>query len=340
ATTVSKNEHVGNNYQQNSTVDHFPNSVVASPQPTAQQQSFYPNFYPGFPVPLVRPRNSLPPNLKPPNSPLQPPAGFYPESANLSQAKPPGLDTSLSDPIQLVRELQSNSSSGSGVNSESVPKINNAQSRPMSVPNDVQTPAAAVLAPPTPTNSGAGRSRPNSKFNQIFDHFAVLFPSATQEEVKNAIQEFRENQTDKKLSGKTMSQLKAGVEGILKRKFDNLQAAHKGSLTRASSIVSNRSSYKDASSTLASNAAARSTNITPQSNPNFPTTARHSPQRSQRQMPEECCICLEPMNVGEHLRLDCDHEAHKNCLRDWLSENKSCPICRKLALLEDEYPRL
>ncbi|KAK8270746.1 hypothetical protein V6Z12_D11G217600 [Gossypium hirsutum] len=48
---------------------------------------------------------------------------------------------------------------------------------------------------------------------------------------------------------------------------------------------------------------------------------------------EPCCICQEDYANGEELGLlDCGHDFHFNCIKQWLVEKNSCPICRKTAL--------
>lgn len=42
----------------------------------------------------------------------------------------------------------------------------------------------------------------------------------------------------------------------------------------------------------------------------------------------ECCICLQPFNDGEDLRLlYCFHRYHKHCVDEWLKKKSQCPNC-------------
>ncbi|PON43017.1 43kDa postsynaptic protein [Parasponia andersonii] len=49
-----------------------------------------------------------------------------------------------------------------------------------------------------------------------------------------------------------------------------------------------------------------------------------------------CCICQEELRDGEELGgLDCNHYCHTECLRRWLMQKNSCPICQRRALNVD-----
>ncbi|XP_067945126.1 uncharacterized protein [Watersipora subatra] len=44
---------------------------------------------------------------------------------------------------------------------------------------------------------------------------------------------------------------------------------------------------------------------------------------------EDCTYCLEPLAVGETIRdLPCRHKFHKDCVEDWLIQNRTCPNCQ------------
>jgi len=46
--------------------------------------------------------------------------------------------------------------------------------------------------------------------------------------------------------------------------------------------------------------------------------------------PASCNICISDLESGEFLRkLTCGHKFHKECIDTWLSENITCPICKK-----------
>lgn len=48
---------------------------------------------------------------------------------------------------------------------------------------------------------------------------------------------------------------------------------------------------------------------------------------------EPCCICQEEYADGDELgRLDCGHDFHTNCIKQWLVLKNLCPICKTTAL--------
>ncbi|KAK6946098.1 Zinc finger, RING-type [Dillenia turbinata] len=48
---------------------------------------------------------------------------------------------------------------------------------------------------------------------------------------------------------------------------------------------------------------------------------------------EPCCICQEEYDVGDDLGiLDCGHDFHINCIKQWLMLKNLCPICKTTAL--------
>lgn len=44
---------------------------------------------------------------------------------------------------------------------------------------------------------------------------------------------------------------------------------------------------------------------------------------------EPCCICQEEYVVGESIgTLDCGHDFHSHCIKQWLRQKNTCPICK------------
>jgi len=69
------------------------------------------------------------------------------------------------------------------------------------------------------------------------------------------------------------------------------------------------------------------------------STSRKLPEETS--MSSECTICLESLQVNHRYKLKCDHASfHFECIRTWLLDTKSCPICRTPHFDDDEYPSL
>lgn len=42
----------------------------------------------------------------------------------------------------------------------------------------------------------------------------------------------------------------------------------------------------------------------------------------------ECCICLNALEEGEVVMLECSHAVHRECIYAWWARDQSCPTCR------------
>lgn len=59
-------------------------------------------------------------------------------------------------------------------------------------------------------------------------------------------------------------------------------------------------------------------------------TRRYRQKSSDKDSVDECRVCLNGYKTGDTLALlSCKHEYHKDCIKEWLKRNASCPICRK-----------
>ncbi|KAM6560188.1 probable E3 ubiquitin-protein ligase RHG1A isoform X1 [Cannabis sativa] len=48
---------------------------------------------------------------------------------------------------------------------------------------------------------------------------------------------------------------------------------------------------------------------------------------------EPCCVCQEEYKEGEHIgTLECGHDFHSHCIKQWLTHKNLCPICKTTAL--------
>ncbi|EOX98284.1 Binding protein, putative isoform 1 [Theobroma cacao] len=62
----------------------------------------------------------------------------------------------------------------------------------------------------------------------------------------------------------------------------------------------------------------------------YSSTTTESPQEL-----EPCCICQEEYADGDDTgTLDCGHDFHTNCIKQWLMLKNLCPICKTTALLK------
>lgn len=49
---------------------------------------------------------------------------------------------------------------------------------------------------------------------------------------------------------------------------------------------------------------------------------------------EPCCVCQEEYNDGDDLaKLECGHDFHTGCIKQWLTVKNICPICKTTALV-------
>ena len=62
---------------------------------------------------------------------------------------------------------------------------------------------------------------------------------------------------------------------------------------------------------------------------------------SNKYLQKECPICLEKLNTGEIVSINCNHLFHKQCILNWsiinLQNNKEskCPLCNNIYLIPD-----
>lgn len=76
-----------------------------------------------------------------------------------------------------------------------------------------------------------------------------------------------------------------------------------------------------------------STGLTEETIKNHLKQQKYSISLRSQQEQEPCCICQEEYNDGEDTGiLDCGHDFHTNCIRQWLMHKNLCPICKTTAL--------
>lgn len=45
-----------------------------------------------------------------------------------------------------------------------------------------------------------------------------------------------------------------------------------------------------------------------------------------KKTPSSCCVCME--DIKRRFILPCGHSFHRKCIRQWLNDNHTCPVCR------------
>jgi len=59
-------------------------------------------------------------------------------------------------------------------------------------------------------------------------------------------------------------------------------------------------------------------------------------KKKPHQTEETCSICFTEVEVGVKVRkLPCCHEYHSKCIKQWLVNEKSCPICKKEVVISN-----
>ncbi|NXI76576.1 DZIP3 ligase, partial [Rhipidura dahli] len=54
---------------------------------------------------------------------------------------------------------------------------------------------------------------------------------------------------------------------------------------------------------------------------------------------DPCTICHDELS-RDCCELECGHHFHRECIRTWLKQHSTCPICRVHALLPEDFPEL
>ncbi|RHY07149.1 hypothetical protein DYB25_007208 [Aphanomyces astaci] len=62
-----------------------------------------------------------------------------------------------------------------------------------------------------------------------------------------------------------------------------------------------------------------------------PPPSHHALPTRSLDVPQCCVVCLEGQTLQDAVYLHCGHAFHNSCLFQWLTDNQSCPLCRKHA---------
>ncbi|XP_072174349.1 uncharacterized protein [Diadema setosum] len=68
---------------------------------------------------------------------------------------------------------------------------------------------------------------------------------------------------------------------------------------------------------------------------------RSQKQKKAKDIVSMCVVCQEEMEGNPNKRkLDCGHTFHSGCIKVWVNEEGTCPVCRKHTLFAEDFPRL
>eukprot|EP00256_Glycine_max_P057523 XP_014625385.1 E3 ubiquitin-protein ligase MBR2 [Glycine max] len=60
---------------------------------------------------------------------------------------------------------------------------------------------------------------------------------------------------------------------------------------------------------------------------------KYSAEPDSQHEAEPCCVCQEEYKDGDDLgSLDCGHDYHRDCIKQWLMHKNLCPICKTTGL--------
>ncbi|KAJ1436745.1 Zinc finger, RING-type [Sesbania bispinosa] len=60
---------------------------------------------------------------------------------------------------------------------------------------------------------------------------------------------------------------------------------------------------------------------------------KYSVESGSQREAEPCCVCQEEYNDGDDIgSLDCGHDYHTDCIKQWLVHKNLCPICKRTGL--------
>ncbi|XP_064413293.1 E3 ubiquitin-protein ligase TTC3 isoform X2 [Latimeria chalumnae] len=200
-----------------------------------------------------------------------------------------------------------------------------------------ENPSSKQPAQSKPAGSGPLQHSKNS-FEKIIDRLLVMFPHYNSQILTYFIKEVRTS------NGGTLSGL--AYDEIITRVAD-LILAHQD-ITRAQ--LSGRTNQKSTSSAAVQPAvqaepAQSSADATPsvtQSQP-WKITKAQNKLKWQKSTPFEedpCIICHDDLSQETLCVLECGHRFHKECIKEWLKKQSTCPTCRVHALLPEDFPAL
>ncbi|CAF0903256.1 unnamed protein product [Rotaria sordida] len=171
-----------------------------------------------------------------------------------------------------------------------------------------------------------------STFDKLMVYFTKTNPEYSISDFTEALYAYRqERQT---LAGLSLSQIEEGVLNIVRSKYpskqNDIDTAHTENSTEdkteqsvAAALWNTFKRYREREQ-LPKKAEKNTTNK------NDETVA----------IEDQCLICLENLSLNKTETFPCNHTFHRMCLEEWFKIERTCPLCRKMLLFDDEFPTL
>nr|XP_054751245.1 uncharacterized protein LOC129257042 isoform X2 [Lytechinus pictus] len=71
------------------------------------------------------------------------------------------------------------------------------------------------------------------------------------------------------------------------------------------------------------------------------TRAEKKKKRKDSEIVGMCAVCQDDLyGDPDERKLECGHNFHNKCIKSWVNEEGTCPICRKHTLFPEDFPRL
>ncbi|XP_074389991.1 E3 ubiquitin-protein ligase TTC3 isoform X2 [Zonotrichia albicollis] len=200
-----------------------------------------------------------------------------------------------------------------------------------------QDPSALQQRPPAmPTN----KKLPKKKEN-ILAQLQSVFPNCSSSELTAAIREVQRR------NGSSLSPseiLSRATELILDQQFKApaagtaLPSPGPAAPARAREAPTDGPSPGSAPKTSAGKNPSQP-NLQPWGSAGAIPKAKWRKQDSAACSEDPCSICHDELS-SDCCELECGHHFHRECIRTWLKQHSSCPICRVHALLPEDFPEL
>ncbi|CAF3340774.1 unnamed protein product [Rotaria socialis] len=168
-----------------------------------------------------------------------------------------------------------------------------------------------------------------STFDKLMMYFTKTNPEYSISDFTEALYSFRQNRQT--LAGISLTQLEEGVLNIVRNKYPSKENDIDTSETENTSETTNEQSVA---------AALWSTFKRYREREELSKKSANDKTNQAAVAEEQCLICLENLSSKKTETFTCKHTFHRNCLEEWFKIERTCPLCRKLLLFNDEFPAL